>query len=68
MIWVLHPHQCYLESQENIAGALMITASHNPLNWNGLKMIINGRGLFEEDLDKVLKTKIQDHTTYWSIF
>ncbi|MBV9668095.1 MAG: hypothetical protein JO327_08195, partial [Nitrososphaeraceae archaeon] len=28
-------------------GGIVITASHNPLEWNGLKFIINGRGLFE---------------------
>ena len=40
-------------------GGLMITASHNPLPWNGLKMLINGRGLFESDLEQLLDTKIQ---------
>lgn len=51
----------FRESRKYSSG-LMITASHNPLPWNGLKMLINGRGLFEEDLDQLLKTSIHDHT------
>lgn len=43
-------------------GGLMITASHNPLPWNGLKMLINGRGLFESDLEQLLETKIDEHS------
>lgn len=35
----------------------MVTASHNPLEWNGLKFIIQGRGLFEDELSKVLASK-----------
>jgi phosphomannomutase len=38
-------------------GGLVITASHNPLEWNGLKFIINGRGLFENELDFMLRGK-----------
>jgi len=33
--------------------ALIITASHNPLEWNGLKFVIDGRGIFEEELEKI---------------
>lgn len=44
------------------AGGLMITASHNPLPWNGLKLLINGRGLFESDLERLLETKIHEHS------
>jgi phosphomannomutase len=43
-------------------GGLMITASHNPLPWNGLKMLINGRGLFESDLEQLLDTKIHEYS------
>lgn len=34
---------------------IIITASHNPLEWNGLKFIIDGRGLFEQELEIMLK-------------
>jgi phosphomannomutase len=33
--------------------AMIVTASHNPLEWNGLKFVINGRGMFEEELDSI---------------
>ena len=36
--------------------SIIVTASHNPLEWNGLKFIIDGRGLFEHELDEMLKT------------
>ena len=38
-------------------GGIMITASHNPLNWNGLKFILNGRGVSEADLKRTLANK-----------
>ena len=37
------------------AGAI-VTASHNPLEWNGLKFVVEGRGLFEDELDVMLKS------------
>lgn len=30
---------------------LIITSSHNPLEWNGLKFILDGRGINESELD-----------------
>jgi phosphomannomutase len=49
-------------------GGLMITASHNPLPWNGLKMLINGRGLFESDLEQLLDTKIHGYSQIGQYF
>jgi phosphomannomutase len=40
----------FRESRKYPAG-IVITASHNPLQWNGLKFIINGRGIFEEEVN-----------------
>ena len=37
------------------AGAI-VTASHNPLEWNGLKFVIEGRGLFEDELEAMLNS------------
>jgi phosphomannomutase len=40
----------FRESRKYNAG-LVITASHNPLHWNGLKFIVHGRGLFEDEVN-----------------
>ncbi len=34
--------------------AVIVTASHNPLEWNGLKFAIDGRGMFENELNAML--------------
>ena len=39
--------------------ALIVTASHNPLEWNGLKFVIEGRGVFEDELEKI-KNELTD--------
>lgn len=44
----------FRESREYGAG-LIITASHNPLQWNGLKFILEGRGINESELEQVVK-------------
>ena len=41
----------------------VITASHNPLDWNGLKFVINGRGLYENELDTMLDRVVQQQST-----
>lgn len=46
--------------------SVIITASHNPLEWNGLKFIINGRGLFEQELDSMLKSSSEHHGKFGS--
>ena len=44
----------FREARKYKAG-IIVTASHNPLEWNGLKFIMDGRGLFEHELDEMLK-------------
>ena len=34
---------------------LIITSSHNPLEWNGLKFILDGRGINESELEELVK-------------
>jgi phosphomannomutase len=42
----------------------VVTASHNPLEWNGLKFIIKGRGIFEDELHSMLnKTALSLEST-----
>lgn len=44
----------FRESRKYGAG-LIITSSHNPLEWNGMKFIIDGRGINEEELPVILE-------------
>jgi phosphomannomutase len=46
----------FREARKYGAG-LIITSSHNPLDWNGLKFIINGRGPNEKEFAQILKEK-----------
>ncbi len=48
----------FRESRKYGSG-LIVTASHNPLEWNGLKFIIDGRGINESELEHMLKEKPQ---------
>jgi phosphomannomutase len=55
----------FRESRKYGAG-IIVTSSHNPLEWNGLKMIIDGRGVDEKQIDVIVngqntsKSKIGD--------
>jgi phosphomannomutase len=47
----------FKEAQKYGAG-VVVTASHNPLDWNGLKFVIDGRGICEDELDVMVKSAI----------
>jgi phosphomannomutase len=49
----------FREARKYGAG-LIITSSHNPLEWNGLKFIINGRGPNEREFARIIATKPQN--------
>ncbi|KFM15326.1 putative phosphoglucosamine mutase protein [Marine Group I thaumarchaeote SCGC AAA799-O18] len=49
----------FRESRKYGAG-LIVTSSHNPIEWNGLKMIIGGRGINNEELDTVINDQTTD--------
>jgi phosphomannomutase / phosphoglucomutase len=40
------------------SSGIIITASHNPKNYNGCKMVVNGRTLVDDDIQRI-KTRIQ---------
>ncbi|MDH2899710.1 MAG: hypothetical protein PXY39_01940 [archaeon] len=41
-------------SVRNLDGGIIITASHNPPKWNGIKFVVKGgRGVFENELDSI---------------
>jgi phosphomannomutase len=50
----------FREARKYGAG-IIVTASHNPLEWNGLKFIIDGRGLFEHELEGMLLKTTSNH-------
>ena len=53
----------FREAKKYGAG-LIITSSHNPLEWNGLKFIINGRGPNEKEFAHILKEKQMQQTEF----
>ncbi|MCV0431727.1 phosphomannomutase [Nitrosopumilus sp.] len=44
----------FRESRKYGAG-IVISSSHNPLEWNGMKFIIEGRGINEQELPEILQ-------------
>jgi len=40
----------FRESRKYDTG-IIVTSSHNPINWNGLKFIVDGRGINEDELN-----------------
>jgi phosphomannomutase len=39
---------------QGLDGAVMVTASHNPPEWNGIKLIMKGgRGVFDDELERI---------------
>jgi len=46
----------FRESRKYGAG-IIVTSSHNPIEWNGLKFIIDGRGINERELPQILQTQ-----------
>src|SRR5579875_2262032 len=45
-------------ASRKLSGGIVVTASHNPPDWNGIKFIVGGgRGVFEEELDQIKKSR-----------
>lgn len=40
-------------SDENVDGGIQITGSHNPANYNGFKMVFQGRPFFGDDIQEI---------------
>jgi len=51
----------FREAKKNGAG-IIVTSSHNPLEWNGLKLILEGRGITEKELEIVKNEKNLNRT------
>ncbi|MGA9153243.1 MAG: hypothetical protein WBZ36_21910 [Candidatus Nitrosopolaris sp.] len=57
----------FKEAQKYGAG-IVVTASHNPLDWNGLKFVIDGRGIYEDELEVMLKGAISAPNNFGSSY
>jgi phosphomannomutase len=51
------PTPVVFRKAKEIGAGIIITSSHNPLEWNGLKFIIDGRGITKEELEIVKNEK-----------
>ena len=47
------PTPVVFRKAKEVGAGIIITSSHNPLEWNGLKFILEGRGITEEELNIV---------------
>jgi phosphomannomutase len=47
------PTPVVFRKAREVGAGIVITSSHNPLEWNGLKFIIDGRGITEKELEIV---------------
>jgi phosphomannomutase len=54
---VLTTPALFRESRTKRVPALMITASHNEPDWNGMKFIIDGRGIVQPELERILEPR-----------
>ncbi len=45
----------FRESRRKERPAMIVTASHNEPEWNGLKFVVNGRGINQAEFDEILR-------------
>ena len=51
------PTPVVFREARRIGAGIVITSSHNPLEWNGLKFVIGGRGINESELPLITGTR-----------
>ena len=51
----ISPTPVVFREARKYGSGLIVTSSHNPLEWNGLKFILDGRGINESELEYLLK-------------
>ena len=49
------PTPIVFREARSYGAGLVISSSHNPLEWNGMKFIINGRGINEKELPQIIQ-------------
>jgi phosphomannomutase len=56
----ISPTPVIFREARKYGSGLIVTSSHNPLEWNGLKFILQGRGINESELKQLVReTKFQ---------
>ena len=53
----ISPTPVVFRKAKEIGAGIIITSSHNPLEWNGLKFILDGRGITEKELNVVINER-----------
>ena len=51
----ISPTPVIFREARKYGSGLIVTSSHNPLEWNGLKFILEGRGINESELEQLIK-------------
>ena len=51
------PTPVVFRKAKEVGAGIIITSSHNPLEWNGLKFILDGRGITEKELSVLFKNE-----------
>ena len=60
------PTPVVFREARKVGAGVMITSSHNPLEWNGLKFILNGRGINESELPHIVSAHDTNSKDYSS--
>ncbi len=56
-------------SVRNLNGGIIVTASHNPPKWNGIKFVVKGgRGVFEDELQSIRGTRPKENVRLGRVF
>jgi phosphomannomutase len=58
------PTPVVFHESRKFGSGIVVTSSHNPIEWNGLKFIIDGRGINESELPKILE-KYENKETFF---
>ncbi len=49
------PTPIVFRQARGFGAGLVVTSSHNPIQWNGVKFVVNGRGINEAELEQVTR-------------
>jgi len=61
---VTTPILYYMAANMESGSGIMLSGSHNPPNYNGIKMVLGGKALYEEDIQDLYKRIINQDFTF----